>query len=165
MFTTFKQYSKKQFIINWIVILLVLVTGAAAFTGYNSIDGSFDLFAGFGVVGEMFGGIASLGALAGVIVALAIIVLGLVYIAKKDYSQNNGLLIVHIILGLAVVIGAAYVGIKWIVLPADGWAALGIALAVLLFTGIATAIVTHRNTETVFTASTSGPATKPASTK
>jgi len=144
-----KYNNKKTFIRNWIVVLLVFVIGASAFAGYNSINGSFDLFAGFGAVGELVGGIASLGAFLVVIIALAIIVSGMLYVAKKDYTGSNGLLAFHVIIGLAVVIIAGFVGFRWIELPEDGWSYLAPVLGTLIFTGIAAAIVTPRKTTVV----------------
>ena len=137
-------YNKKTFIINWLIILAVLLIGAGSAFGYNSLDGSFDLFAGLGVIGEMFGGMASLGAIAGVLVAAAVIVGGLIYMGKKDYTGKTGLFAFHVALGFAVVATAAFVGIKWIVWPTDGWISLGLGLGALIIVTSATAIVTHR---------------------
>jgi len=137
-------YNKKTFIINWFVVLVVLLIGAGSAFGYNSLDGSFDLFAGLGVIGEMFGGIASLGAIAGVLVAAAIIVGGLIYMGKMDYTGKPGLFAFHVVLGFAVVAAAVFIGGSWIVVPADGWIALGLGLGTLILVTAATAIVTHR---------------------
>jgi len=137
-------YEKKKFFINWLIVLAVLLVGAASAFGYNSLKGTFDLFAGIGVIGEMFGGIASLGAIAGVILAVGIIVGGLIYMGRKDYTGKTGLFAFHVILGFAVVAAAAFIGIRWIVWPTDGWTSLGLGLGALILVTAATAAVTHR---------------------
>jgi hypothetical protein len=137
-------YAGKSFFINWIVVLLVFMTGAAAFAGYNSITRSFDLFAGFGQVSAMFGGIASLGALLLAIIAIAIIIGGFWYMADKDYTGKSGLKWLHIIIGLVVFIIALTVGLKWLALPDDGLISLGIAALIIIVVTIAAAIVTPR---------------------
>jgi hypothetical protein len=112
-----------RFAFNWFVIALVLVIGASAFSGYDSIDGGFpNLFEGLGTVVSLLGGIGSFITLVIVVAAGIFILVGLLHMCGRDYTDHNGLRWAHSLIGLGVVIAAAWIGLKWIDVPsATGW--------------------------------------------
>jgi len=142
-------YNRKNFLTNWLVVFAVLLLGASTAFGYNSLRGDVDVFGGLSTIGEMFGGLSSLGALVGALVALAIIAGGLVYMGKANYTGKSGKFIFHVVLGVAVVAVAAFVGFNWFVWPNDGWTSLGLGLGALLAVTGATALVTNRTKSTL----------------
>ena len=116
------------------------VVAIALFNGRNVTTGEFDFGRGFGTVTSAFGGLASFGALVGAVFAILFAFWGLSYMTRHQYTQaEEGRRQMHILIGLAVLVAAAIVGVMWISLPAGaGW----IALIFLGLVTVATALVT-----------------------
>jgi hypothetical protein len=137
------------FVRNWLIVLAVLVTGATVAFGYNSIDGSFNLFVGFGAVIELLGGLPTVGALLIITGILVAAFFGFRHIARTDYkSRANAIGIV----GTLILLGAAFISFSWIKFDDSFWPTLGALVFTLVLVTAATAIVTHR-TKKVNTAS------------
>lgn len=134
------QFSRDLFLRNWAIMFVFAVVAIALFNGRNVTTGEFDFGRGIGTVTAAFGGLASFGALVGAVFAVLFAFWGLSYMTRHQYTQaEEGRRQMHIMIGLAVLVAAAFVGVKWISLPAGaGW----IALVFLGLVSVATALVT-----------------------
>jgi hypothetical protein len=127
-----RRFSPGRYIRNLLIFFLPVVGFAAVCSGSSSIGG-FSFWEGLSVVGSMFGGITSFGALLGVIVSIVIVVFGLRHIAKTDYTNQGGLMAVHIGLAALAIVAAAWIGLEWVSLPGwEGWVAAGILVVFLV---------------------------------
>lgn len=138
-------YTIKRFIVNWISTLALVAIVASFVLGYNSLANSFDPFAGFNALGDMFGGLASLGGIALVIVAAALIGLGIVYVARHDFAGKPGKLVAVVVFAMAIPFVAAIIGFDWININEDFWPTLWTIVGLVVLVTAFTAWITPRS--------------------
>jgi hypothetical protein len=144
-------YKMRKFAFNWVVVLLVLVIGASAALGYNSITRSLDLFAGFGALGSLFGGLPTLGGILVVLLGLAAVTWLFIHMTKTNYDDNKNRQVLHIVVALAVIVAALFIGVGWIEVTSEFWPTVGTIIAILVVVTGATALVTDRTKKVVST--------------
>ncbi|MGY4893582.1 MAG: hypothetical protein ACO1N2_02715 [Candidatus Saccharimonadota bacterium] len=137
-------YNIKKFAFNWAIILLVLAIGASATLGYDSITNTFDPFAGFVGLGDLFGGLPTLGGILVVVLAVLAVLWLLFYMTNNDYTGKGGLQAFHIGIIVVVIVVAAVLGLRWIEFTDEFWPTVGTLVAILAVVTVATALVTHR---------------------
>ena len=137
-------YTLKKFAFNWAIILLVLAIGASSTLGYDSINNTFNLFEGFVGLGDLFGGLPTLGGILVVLLATLAVLWLLIHMTRTDYTGKGGLQAFHIGVIVAVIVLAAVVGLRWIEFTDEFWPTVGTIVAILVVVTVATALVTER---------------------
>lgn len=137
-------YVFKKFAFNWAIILLVLAIGASSTLGYDSINNTFDPIAGFVGLGDLFGGLPTLGGIFVVLLAILAVLWLLIHMTRSDYTDKGGLQAFHIGVIIAAIVVAAVVGFRWIEFTDEFWPTVGTLVAILVVVTVATVLVTHR---------------------
>lgn len=139
-------YTTRQFIINWLGLLLASVVGMAFALGSNSLTGDRNLITGFGLIGDLFGGWAAVGGPLLILLIVIVAFFGQRHIAKSDYKQKANI----IGLGSVVVLAAvAFIGVNWIVINEQTLPALGGLLLLVVIVTVLAALITPRTKKVV----------------